>query len=117
MSSQIDGLFRESKVRWWLAAQVAAFVVWLAVGTVMAVGGVPFPLQVFVLVLAAFGFSFLIDPRRSWWGAGPTQVLNDPPALRRYRRSMILWLLAVLVIGFVVVTLMVATGIVRPAGV
>jgi len=116
MSSEIDGLFRDSKVRWWLGSQVAAFVGWLGIAVVMAVGGVPFLFRVLLLVVAAFGVSFLVDPRRSWWGSGPTQVMNEPTALRRYRRSMILWLLVFLVIAIADVTLIVATGIVRPAG-
>ena len=116
MSTEIEVLFRESRVRWWLASQVAAFVGWLGGAAVMAVIGVPFLFQVLVLVVAAFGVSLLIDPRRSWWGPGPTQVMNEPTAVRRYRRSMILWLLVALVVAFAVVTLIVATGIVRPAG-
>ena len=43
--------------------------------------------------------------------------MNEPTAVRRYRRSMILWLLVALVLAFALVTLIIATGIVRPAGV
>ena len=117
MSSEIEGLFREAKVRWWLRSQVVAFVGWLGIAALMAVVGVPFLFQVLVLVVAAFGVSLFIDPRRSWWGPGPTQVMNEPTAVRRYRRSMILWLLVALVLAFALVTLIIATGIVRPAGV
>jgi hypothetical protein len=116
MAAEIDGLFRESKVKWWLVAQIAAFVGWFSFAGVMAVLGVSALIQVVVMVLAALGFSFLIDPRRSWWGTGPTQVMTDPAARRRYRRSMIAALLIALVIGLVVVTALVATGIVEPSG-
>jgi hypothetical protein len=42
--------------------------------------------------------------------------MTDPGARRRYRRLMTAWLLAPLVISFVVLTLIIATGIIQPAG-
>lgn len=114
MEPDHNSMFQETKVRWWLATQVAGFVAWLSFATVMAVLGVGAPVQVAVLVVAALGFSVLIDPRRSWWGDGPSRVMNDPAARRRYRRLMIASLFAVLVIAFVAVTFIVAAGIATP---
>ena len=109
-------VFQESKVKLWLAAQVAGIVVWLALASAMAVVGVGAPVQVAVLVVAAFGFSSFVDPRRRWWGTGPSRIMDDPAARGRYRRLMIAWLVGVLGLAFVVVTFIVAAGIVEPAG-
>ena len=71
MSSEIEGLFREAKVRWWLRSQVVAFVGWLGIAALMAVVGVPFLFQVLVLVVAAFGVSFLSTLAEA--GGGPAR--------------------------------------------
>jgi len=109
-------LFRDSKVRWWLTVQVTSFVGWFSLAALMTVAGIEFLFILFAMVVVALGVTFLIDPRRPWWGDGPTRVMTDVSARRRYRRLMTAWLLVALVTGFVVLTVIIATGVIQPPG-
>jgi hypothetical protein len=111
-----EGLFRDTKVRWWLTLQVASFVGWFSLASAMTVAGVDFLLIILAMVVVALGVTVLIDPRRAWWGDGPIRVMTDPGSRRRYRRMMMSWLLIALITSFLVLTLSVATGFIQPAG-
>ena len=114
MPTDTDELFRDRTVRSWIAVQVMAVLAWLATIGVLSLNGL------------AHGSS-----SRSWcWshlesrtcstqggrggGTGPMAVMSDPAALRRYRRTMILSVVGGVGVLFVVVTLVVATGMVVP---
>ena len=116
MATSTDELFRDPSVRSWVAVQVVAILVWLGAIALLTVVGVDFLIVLVAMVLVVFGIGFLVDPRRSWWGAGPMAVMADPAARGRYRRLMTLWLVAGLGLMFVLVTVFVASGIVAPAG-
>ncbi len=114
MPTDTDELFRDRTVRSWIAVQVMAVLAWLATIGVLSLNGFSPWVFVPVMVLVAFGVAYLLDPRRSWWGTGPMAVMSDPAALRRYRRTMILSVVGGVGVLFVVVTLVVATGMVVP---
>jgi hypothetical protein len=114
MGTDIDGLFHDRAVRLWMAAQNMGIVVWLAVIAVLGWVGLDFVIVGVVALLLAFAAGFVFDPRRSWWGAGPAAVLNDPAARGRYRRLMTIWLIAVVGLMLVAPLLIVATGILAP---
>ncbi len=115
MESHIDDLFRHRAVKWWIAVQVVGIVAWLAVIAVMTWVGADFLVVAIGAVLLAFAAGFVFDPRRPWWGAGPTAALIDPAARRRYQRVMTIWLVAALALMFVVPLVMIASGILAAA--
>jgi hypothetical protein len=77
----------------------------IAVVTVVIVAGTLSNLPVLAVVLAdvviAMTGSWLIDPRRTWWGPEPAAVLADPTRKRDYRKRELL-MAVVIVVGLLV---------------
>ena len=108
-------VFSRPAVRVWMAVQVVGLLAWIGVAFVLSLLGLDFVPLLVLLVLVALGISFLIDPRRTWWGPGPAEVMTDRLLVRRYRVVMTVWLVAALIVGFVLITGIVATGASAPA--
>lgn len=98
-----------------MALQLLVMLAWFAVITVLVLAGVDFLVVLVVVVAVALAMSWIVDPRRTWWGPGPTLVMTDAAARRRYRIVMTIALIVGLVLLWACVTVVTGAGLV-PAG-
>jgi Na+-transporting NADH:ubiquinone oxidoreductase subunit NqrB len=73
-------------VRVWAWSRRAYGIVAIVAGTLLiVVHGLPYWEILIGVVVWLVLFVFLFDPRRSWWGDGPAQLVDDPVRWRRHR--------------------------------
>jgi hypothetical protein len=80
-----DDLFQDPRARRWIASHYVAFVAWSTIISLMALLGMDIVFVFALGLVIAVVVSWLPSPSRAWWGPGPSQVMADPRALRRYR--------------------------------
>jgi hypothetical protein len=98
-----------------MALQLIVMLAWFAAITILALAGVDVLVVLVVLLAVAFGMSWIVDPRRAWWGPGPTLVMSDAAARRRYRIVMTIALIIGLVLLWACVMAATCAGLL-PAG-
>lgn len=81
-----------------MAVQYLALGGWVFVLAVLSAIRMDLVAILALIVVSSYVMWFFVDPRRSWWGAGPRSVLADPTALRRYQvRMTVAMVVAILV--------------------
>lgn len=81
-----------------MVSQYIGLAVWLVIVCALSAYGLDLLYVFGVGLVTGLGFGWLLAPSRGWWGPGPSQVMADPAALRRYRKHTLVFFVAALVI-------------------
>jgi hypothetical protein len=93
----------DDRTRQWVLAQRALFVGFLLGVITLALIGVEWWLVLLVLVPLAMAGSWMIDPRRPWWGTEPMATMTDPDRRKAWRRTEVRFGIAAFIVIVVVV--------------
>jgi hypothetical protein len=97
----------DPRLRWWVLCGRALTVVFLLFVVFGAIVGWPFPVIIVLALAIGMTGSWLLDPRRQWWGPEPAAILAEPERRKAWARRELLVGLAL----FVVISLVLPAGL------